>query len=393
MLDGKTVILGVSGSIAAYKTAALASALKKQHCDVHVIMTENACQFITPLTFETLTGHRCITDTFDRNFEFNVAHVSLAQAADLIMIAPATANVIAKLAHGIADDMLTTTVLAARCPVLVSPAMNTAMYENAVTRANLNTLENYGFEIIEPATGLLACNYEGKGKMPEPAVLQQHIEKHIARYKDLSGSKVLVTAGPTMEPIDPVRYITNHSSGRMGFELARACMLRGARVTLISGSTSLEPPLFVDLIRVGSAAEMYDAVIDNFDDADFVFKAAAVADYTPAAYHDDKIKKSGGEATIKLTRTRDILAELGRRKRDDQFICGFSMETKDLLQNSTAKLEAKNADMIVANNLKIKGAGFGTDTNVVTIITKDGCEELPTMSKFEVADAIIDRAL
>lgn len=315
MLKGKTIILGVSGSIAAYKIANLASSLKKQGCDVHVVMTKNACHFITPTTFETLTGNKCLTDTFDRNFDFNVAHVALAQKADLIMIAPATANIIAKLACGIADDMLTTTVLAARCPKLISPAMNTAMYENPVTNDNLKKLEGYGFEIIEPATGMLACNEEGKGKMPEPELLEKHIVKYLAMKKDMEGKKVLVTAGPTVEAIDPVRFITNHSTGKMGYAIARACMLRGADVTLVSGHTSVEPPLFVKVIDVTSADQMYDAVMQNFDDTDYVFKAAAVADYTPSVHYDEKVKKKDGDMAIELHRTHDILGELGKIKK------------------------------------------------------------------------------
>lgn len=393
MLKEKTVILGVTGSIAAYKIANLASSLKKQGCQVHVIMTKNACEFISPITFETLTGNRCLTDTFDRNFEFNVAHVALAQKADLILIAPATANVMAKMACGIADDMLTTTVLAARCPKLVSPAMNTAMYENPVTQDNLKKLESYGFEIIEPATGMLACNDEGKGKMPEPEILEKHIIKYLVGKKDMIGKKVLVTAGPTVEAIDPVRFITNHSTGKMGYAIARACMLRGADVILVSGHTSVEPPLFVELIKVTSADQMYDAVIDNFDDVDFVFKAAAVADYTPSKQHEEKVKKKDSDMAIELKRTHDILGELGKIKKANQFICGFSMETENMLENSKAKLKKKNVDMIIANNLKTDDAGFGTDTNVVTVITPNDSEELPKMSKFEVANAIVDRAI
>lgn len=393
MLKGKTVILGVTGSIAAYKAACLASALKKQECDVHVMMTENARRFIAPLTFETLTGNACLTDTFDRDHEFDVTHVSLAQKADLIMVAPASADVIAKLACGIADDMLTTTMLAAKCPKLVSPAMNTAMYENPITQDNIRRLERYGFEIIEPASGLLACGDEGRGKMPEPEILEKHILKHLAMPKDMAGKKVLVTAGATMEALDPVRFITNHSTGKMGYALAYACFLRGADVTLISGSTSAAPPFFIEPIRVGSAAQMYDAVMEHAGEADFIFKAAAVSDYTPLQYHDEKVKKKDSDMSIELKRTRDILKALGEKKRDGQFICGFSMETENLLENSKAKLEKKNVDMMIANNLKTEGAGFGTDTNVITIITADGSEQLPKMDKFDVANAIIDRAL
>lgn len=393
MLTGKTVILGVSGGIAAYKTAYLASALKKQHCDVHVIMTKNACEFITPLTFETLTGNKCITDTFDRNFEFDVKHISLAKKADLIMVAPATANVMAKLAHGIADDMLTTTILASKAKKLISPAMNTNMYQNPVTQDNMAVLRKYGFEIIEPATGLLACNDVGEGKMPEPSVLFEYILKELAFEKDLEGKKVIVTAGPTQEAIDPVRYITNHSTGRMGYAIAKACMLRGAEVTLVSGQTAIEPPMFVETVNITSAEDMFEAVTSRFETADMVFKAAAVADYTPAVTYDNKVKKKDGDMSIALTRTKDILKHLGSVKKDGQVICGFSMETENMLENSAAKLEKKNVDMIAANNLKVEGAGFGTETNIVTVITKDGYEELPIMSKFDTANAIIDRAL
>lgn len=393
MLTGKTVVLGITGSIAAYKTAYLASALKKLHADVHVIMTKNACEFITPLTFETLTGNKCMVDTFDRNFKFDVTHISIAKAADLIMVAPASANVIAKLAHGIADDMLTTTVLASGAAKLVSPAMNTGMYRNQITQDNLEILRKYGFEIIEPATGLLACNDVGEGKMPEPEVLLQHILKHLAKEKDLEGKKILVTAGPTQEAIDPVRYITNHSTGKMGYALAKACMLRGAQVTLISGPTMLQAPMFVNKIDVVSSQDMFDAVSKYGKDADMIFKAAAVADYTPSVTYDNKVKKKEEDMSIPLTRTQDILKHMGANKKPGQVICGFSMETENLLENSRGKLERKNLDMIVANNLKVPGAGFGTDTNVVTIITKDREEQLPIMSKFDTANAIIDQAL
>lgn len=393
MLQGKTVLLGVTGSIAAYKTAYLASALSKQGCNVHVIMTKNACQFISPITFETLTGNRCITDPFDRNFQHKVEHVSLAKAADLVMIAPASANCIAKLAHGIADDMLTTTVLACRKPVLVSPAMNTAMYENPATQENLQILKRRGIHIIEPATGLLACEDIGTGKMPEPALLEKHILSLLAAKKDLLGQKVVVTAGPTREDIDPVRYITNHSSGKMGYALAEAAMMRGAKVTLISGPTNLDPPINVTTISINNARDMYQAVMTAAGDADFVFKAAAVADYTPADPAQEKVKKKEGQLAIPLTRTKDILLQLGQQKKPGQFICGFSMETQDLLQNSSAKLQKKNVDMIAANSLRVADAGFGTDTNVMTLITKNGIEELPKMSKHQVAMTIIDRAL
>lgn len=393
MLTGKTVVLGVTGGIAAYKIASLASALKKQHCDVHVIMTKNACEFITPLTFETLTGNKCLIDTFDRDFEFDVKHISIAKKADLIMVAPATANVMAKLAHGIADDMLTTTILASKAIKIIAPAMNTNMYQNPITQDNMKILKGYGFELIQPATGLLACNDVGEGKMPEPSVLFEYILKHLAYEKDMLGKKVIVTAGPTRESVDPVRFITNHSTGKMGYAIAKACMLRGADVTLVSGKTSIEPPMFVDVVDINSAQSMFEAVTSRFEDSDMVFKAAAVADYTPTVTYDNKVKKKDGDMSIELTRTQDILKHLGSIKKEGQVICGFSMETENMLENSTAKLEKKNVDMIVANNLKVEGAGFGTDTNIVTIITKAGHEELPIMSKFDTANAIIDRAL
>ncbi len=393
MLKGKTVLLGITGGIAAYKVANLASMLKKQHADVHVIMTKNACQFITPLTFETLTGHKCIVDTFDRNFEFDVKHVSLAKQADLIMVAPATANVMAKLASGIADDMLTTTILASSAPKYLAPAMNTGMFENPITQDNIKKLVHYGFNVIQPATGLLACNDVGSGKMPEPEELLSHILKAIAFEKDLSGKKVLVTAGPTQEAIDPVRYITNHSTGKMGYAIARACMLRGAEVTLVSGPTALKPPMFVERIDVTSSQDMFDAVTNYGKDADMIFKAAAVADYTPSVTYDNKVKKKDEDMSIALSRTKDILKHMGANKKPGQVICGFSMETENLLENSRGKLERKNLDMIVANNLKVAGAGFGTDTNVVTIITKSDEVQLPIMSKFDTANAIIDAAL
>lgn len=393
MLTGKTVVLGITGSIAAYKTAYLASALKKQHCDVHVIMTKNACEFITPLTFETLTGNKCLVDTFDRDFKFDVTHISIAKKADLIMIAPASANVIAKFANGIADDMLTTTVLASKAIKLVSPAMNTNMYQNPITKANLKKLGDYGFEIITPATGLLACNDVGEGKMPEPEILFQYILKHLAMKKDLAGKKVIVTAGPTQEAIDPVRYITNHSTGKMGYAIAKACMLRGAQVTLVTGKTAIQPPMFIDIVSVTSAKDMYDAICERFESADMVFKAAAVADYTPSVTYDNKVKKKDEDLAIPLKRTEDILKHLGSIKNQGQVLCGFSMETENMLENSQAKLVKKNVDMIVANNLKVAGAGFGTDTNIVTIITKDGYDELPIMSKFDTANTIIDGAL
>ena len=389
-LQGKCVLLGITGGIAAYKMANVASALRKTGAEVHVIMTEHATRFIAPLTFETLTNHRCVVDTFARDFQYDVAHVSLAKAADLILIAPATANVIAKLAHGIADDMLTTTVLAARCPKLVAPAMNTGMLENPVTQDNLQTLRRYGFEIIEPASGLLACQDVGSGKLPEPEVLLDHVARFLAREKTLAGVRVTVTAGPTQEPLDPVRYLTNHSSGRMGYAIAREAMLRGARVTLISGQTALAPVPFVETVPVTTAAEMLAAVQAALPETDILIKAAAVADYRPAAVAEDKMKKRDGELSIPLERTADILGWVAEHRRPDQFICGFSMETRDLVENSRAKLEKKKLDMIVANNLKVAGAGFGVDTNVVTLITKDGAAELPLMGKDAVAGQLLD---
>ena len=389
-LQGKCVLLGITGGIAAYKMANVASALRKTGAEVHVIMTEHATRFIAPLTFETLTNHRCVVDTFARDFQYDVAHVSLAKAADLILIAPATANVIAKLAHGIADDMLTTTVLAARCPKLVAPAMNTGMLENPVTQDNLQTLRRYGFEIIEPASGLLACQDVGSGKLPEPEVLLDHVARFLAREKTLAGVRVTVTAGPTQEPLDPVRYLTNHSSGRMGYAIAREAMLRGARVTLISGQTALAPVPFVETVPVTTAAEMLAAVQAALPETDILIKAAAVADYRPAAVAQDKMKKQDGDLSIPLARTADILGWVAEHRRPDQFICGFSMETRDLVENSRAKLEKKKLDMIVANNLKVAGAGFGVDTNVVTLITKDGATELPLMGKDAVAGQLLD---
>ena len=388
-LDGKCVLLGISGGIAAYKMASVASALKKAGATVHVIMTENATKFITPLTFETLTGNKCHTDTFDRNFEFNVEHISLAKAADVILISPATANVIAKMAGGIADDMLTTVVLAAKCKKIVAPSMNTAMLENPVTQDNIKKLKDYGFEVIEPASGYLACGDTGSGKMPEPEVLVDYICREIARDKDLSGKNITVTAGPTKESIDPVRYITNHSTGKMGYAIAREAMLRGATVTLISGETSLAPVPFVKMVNVRSAKDMFEAVKESVPDTDILIKSAAVADYTPADYADDKIKKSDSDMSIPLKRTDDILKWVSENRHEGLFVCGFSMETKDMLENSRAKLVKKNLDMIVANNLKVEGAGFGTDTNVVTIITKDSVSELPIMGKDEVAGRLL----
>lgn len=393
MLKDKYVILGVTGSIAAYKAAALASALKKLRCDVQVIMTKNAQNFIHPVTFETLTGRKCLTDTFDRNFSFEVEHISVAKQADLALIAPASANVIGKLAGGIADDMLTTTLLACTCRKLISPAMNTAMYENPALQNNLNTLRSYGYEIIEPASGHLACGDTGRGKMPEPEVLLSYILKEIACKKDLSGKKVLVTAGPTQEAIDPVRVITNHSTGRMGYALARAAMLRGADVTLVSGPVSLAPPPFVTVVPVRSADDMFRAVTAVSDQQDIIIKAAAVADYTPVFVSGEKVKKKDGDMNIPLKRTEDILKYLGEHRREGQFLCGFSMETEHMIENSQKKLFSKHVDMIAANNLKTAGAGFGTDTNVVTLITRDNIEELPIMTKDETAHVILDRIL
>ena len=394
MLKGKTVVLGVTGSIAAYKIANLASALVKLHADVNVIMTKNATNFINPITFETLTGNKCLIDTFDRNFQFNVEHVALAKRADIFMVAPASANVIGKIAHGIADDMLTTTIMASKCPKLISPAMNTNMFENPILQDNLKILEKYGYEIINPASGYLACGDTGAGKMPEPETLLKYILRTIAREKDMAGKKVLITAGPTQEKIDPVRYITNHSTGKMGYALAENAMRRGAEVTLVTGPTAIEPPMFVHVVPVISAEDMAGEVIARAPEQDIIIKAAAVADYRPVNPADEKIKKKDDEeSVITLERTQDILKYLGGHKRAEQFICGFSMETENMLENSRAKLTKKNVDMIVANNLKVKGAGFGTDTNVVTIITTDGCKELDIMSKVEVANAILDEIM
>ncbi|MCI9489706.1 MAG: bifunctional phosphopantothenoylcysteine decarboxylase/phosphopantothenate--cysteine ligase CoaBC [Dorea sp.] len=393
ILEKKTVLLGVTGGIAAYKSASLASLLVKSGAAVHVIMTENAKNFINPVTFETLTGNRCITDTFDRNFEFQVEHVALAKKADLILIAPATANVIAKLAHGIADDMLTTTVLASRAPKLIAPAMNTGMYENPLTQDNLNLLAKYGMEVIAPSCGRLACGDTGAGKMPEPETLYEHVLHHIAFPKDMKGLRVLVTAGPTQEAIDPVRYITNHSSGKMGYSIAKICMLRGADVTLVTGRTSLTPPMFTDIVPVLSAKEMYDAVTSRSNDMDLIIKAAAVADYRPASVSSEKVKKTDASLSIILEQTDDILQYLGEHKKEGQFLCGFSMETENMLENSRRKLLKKNLDMIAANNLRQQGAGFETDTNILTLITPDYVTELPLMSKDEAASALIDHIL
>ncbi|MDD6207174.1 MAG: bifunctional phosphopantothenoylcysteine decarboxylase/phosphopantothenate--cysteine ligase CoaBC [Clostridiales bacterium] len=389
MLKGKTILLGVTGSIAAYKIANLASMLVKQHAQVHVLMTKNAANFINPITFETLTSHKCLMDTFDRNFEFQVEHVSLAKQADLVLVAPASANVIGKLAHGIADDMLTTTVMACRCKKLIAPAMNTNMYENPVVQDNLKTLKHYGMEIISPACGYLACGDTGAGKLPSEEVLMDYIRRELAHEKDLAGKKVLVTAGATMEPIDPVRYISNHSTGKMGYAIARCAMERGAEVTLVSGKTALPPVPFVKMIPVTSAEEMFQAVTGVSSDQDIIIKTAAVADYTPATVSDEKIKKTDGDLSIPLVRTKDILAWLGEHKREGQFLCGFSMETQNLVENSRKKLANKHADMIVANNLKVEGAGFGTDTNVVTLITESRVQEMELMSKEQVAEVLL----
>ena len=391
MLKGKTILLGVTGSIAAYKAANLTSLLKKRGCDVHVIMTQNATNFINPITFETLTEHKCLIDTFDRNFQYNVEHIALAKKADGVLIAPASANVIGKMANGIADDMLTTTVMACTCPVVLAPAMNTNMFRNPIVQDNLDKLRRFGYHVVQPASGLLACGDVGEGKMPEESLLIASIEKEIACEKDMAGMNVLVTAGPTQESMDPVRYITNHSTGKMGYELAKAAMLRGANVTLVSGQTSLTPPPFVDVVKIKSAQDMFEAVTSRAPECDLVIKAAAVADYTPATVNEDKTKKKDGDMSIPLVRTQDILKYLGEHKKPGQQLCGFSMETRDMLENSRVKLEKKNADMIVANNLKVSGAGFGTDTNIVTLITRDNVEELPIMSKAEVAHAILDK--
>ena len=393
MLKGKTVLLGVTGGIAAYKAAGLASALVKQHAAVEVVMTQNATQFITPLTFEQLTGRRTMVDTFDRNFSHQVEHISLAERTDLVIIAPATANVMAKLAHGLADDMLTTTVLACKAPKLIAPAMNTNMYENPVTQDNITILRRYGWDVIEPASGRLACGAVGKGKMPEPEDLLQHILRYLALPHDLDGKKILVTAGPTQEALDPVRYLTNHSTGKMGYAIARIAMLRGAEVTLVSGPTSIAPPPFVKVVNIKSAQDMFEAVAAHAAESDFIFKAAAVADYTPAEYADNKMKKKDGDLAIPLKRTQDILKYLGEHRIPGQVICGFSMETENMIENSRAKLAKKNVDMICANNLKVAGAGFGVDTNIITLITKEDMTELPLLSKEVAANAILDKAM
>ncbi|NSG62668.1 MULTISPECIES: bifunctional phosphopantothenoylcysteine decarboxylase/phosphopantothenate--cysteine ligase CoaBC [Blautia] len=393
MLKGKTVLLGITGSIAAYKIAYLASALHKLHADVHVLMTENATNFINPITFETLTGNKCLVDTFDRNFQFQVEHVSIAKKADVVMIAPASANVIGKLANGLADDMLTTTVMACRCQKILAPAMNTAMYENPVVQDNIRKLQTYGYEVITPASGYLACGDTGAGKMPEPETLLEYILKEAAFQKDLAGKKLLVTAGPTQEAIDPVRCLTNHSSGKMGYAIAKMAMLRGAEVTLVSGPTAIEPPLFVKVVPVTSARDMFEAVTGLSDEQDIIIKAAAVADYRPKQVSEDKVKKKDDQASIELERTDDILKYLGLHKKQGQFLCGFSMETRDMLRNSRAKLEKKNLDMVAANNLKVEGAGFQGDTNVLTLITQDEEVSLPLMSKEDAALKILDKIL
>lgn len=393
MLKGKTVLLGVTGSIAAYKIASLASALKKLHADVHVLMTQNATNFINPITFESLTGNKCLVDTFDRNFQFQVEHVSIAKKADVVMIAPASANVIGKLAHGIADDMLTTTVMACKCKKYISPAMNTNMFENPIVQDNLKTLEHYGYEVIQPASGYLACGDTGAGKMPEPETLLAYIEKEIAREKDLQGKKILVTAGPTQEAIDPVRYITNHSSGKMGYAIAKAAMLRGAEVTLVSGRTAIEAPLFVKVVPIVTAKDMFEAVTGISNEQDIIIKAAAVADYRPAVVSPEKVKKKEGQMSIELERTDDILKYLGENKREGQFLCGFSMETQNMISNSRAKLEKKNLDMVAANNVKEAGAGFQGDTNVLTLITQKEETSLPLMSKEDAANKLLDKIL
>lgn len=389
ILSGRTVVLGVTGSIAAYKIANLASSLVKKGANVHVIMTKNATNFINPITFETLTGNKCLVDTFDRNFEFSVEHVSLAKQADIFMVAPASANVIGKIANGIADDMLTTTIMACKCHKIISPAMNTNMFENPIVQNNIQKLKDYGYEIIEPASGYLACGDVGAGKMPEPAVLESYIMREIAMEKDMKGKKVLITAGPTMEKIDPVRFISNHSTGKMGYALAKIAMLRGAEVTLVTGKTSIPKPDFVKVVNVQSAKEMFEAVDKEFDTQDIVIMSAAVADYRPKEVATEKIKKKDGETAIELERTEDILATMAARKKN-QFVCGFSMETENMIENSKAKLEKKNLDMICANNLKVEGAGFGTDTNVVTLISKNWIKELPMKSKEGVAKDILD---
>ena len=392
MLAGRNIVLAVTGSIAAYKIANLASMLKKLNANITVLMTKNATNFINPITFETLTGNKCLIDTFDRNFQYNVEHVSLAKLADVVLVAPASANVIGKIANGIADDMLTTTVMACTCKKIIAPAMNTQMYINPIVQDNMKKLESYGYEVITPDTGVLACGDVGLGKMPSEDVLLQYIIRECAYPKDMKGLNVLITAGPTMEKIDPVRFISNHSTGKMGYALARNCMLRGANVTLVTGKTNIEPPMFVNVINIVSADDMYNVVLEKFDSQDIIIKAAAVADYKPKKPADEKVKKKAGDLAIELERTKDILKTLGERK-TKQFLCGFSMETENMLENSKDKLKSKNLDMIVANNLKVQGAGFGTDTNVVTIITKEEVRELGIMSKADVAKNIVDSIL
>lgn len=394
MLKNKCVVLGVTGSIAAYKIAYLASMLVKQHCDVHVIMTKNASEFITAVTFESLTGNKCIIDTFDRNFNFDINHISLAKKADLIMIAPASANIIGKMANGIADDMLTTTILACKGIKIISPAMNTNMYQNPIVQDNLKKLKSYNFNIISPVSGMLACKDIGEGKLPEPEILFEHILYHLSHKKDLKGKKILITAGATCEALDPVRYITNHSTGKMGYALAKACAYRGADVTLISGKTNINPPLFINnIINVFSANDMFNEIKKRFKDFDIIFKAAAVSDYTPCEFSEEKIKKSDDDISIKLKCTDDILKYIGENKKENQFICGFSMETQNMVENSKLKLEKKNINMVIANNLKQEGAGFAADTNIITIITKDDISELPKMTKYEASHAIIDKII
>lgn len=397
MLRGKCILLGVTGSIAAYKAASLASRLMKLHAEVHVLMTRNAAEFINPITFETLTGNKCLIDTFDRNFQFSVEHVSIAKKADLLLIAPASANVIGKLACGIADDMLTTTAMACTCPKIISPAMNTRMFENPVVQDNLKKLAHYGWEIVQPAVGMLACKDVGAGKMPEPETLVEYVLRAAAYEKDLKGKKLLVTAGPTQEPLDPVRYLTNHSTGKMGYAIAKMAMLRGADVTLVTGKTALEPPMFVRVVSVTTAREMFEAVTSRAPEQDIIIKAAAVADYRPKYVSGEKIKKSGETSVLELEKTDDILKYLGEHRRDGQFLCGFSMETEHMVENSRQKLKKKHLDMIAANNLKMVGAGFGTDTNIITLITEEEEKELELMSKeaaaLAILDAIADRIL
>ena len=390
MLKGKTIVLGVTGGIAAYKAANLASLLKKQHADVHVIMTEHAKGFVTPLTFETLTANKCLTDTFDRNFKYEVEHVELAKKADLVIVAPATANIIAKFAHGLADDMLTTTILASNCPKLVAPAMNTRMYENPVTQDNLSILKKYGWTVISPAVGHLACGDVGAGKFPDEREILEYIIREIALEKDMAGKKVLITAGPTREAIDPVRYITNHSTGKMGYALARMAMLRGAEVTLVTGPTSIAKPMFVDVVEITSAADLFREVTARSEQQDIIIKAAAVADYRPSEVAKEKVKKKDDDLSIALQRTEDTLQYLGEHKRAGQILCGFAMETTDMVEHAKAKLQRKNLDYIAANNVKVKGAGFGTDTNVITLISKDRIKELELMSKEDAAMVILD---